>query len=260
MWRAWCKLLAGFATAMIGFAGVAAHAQVIEPTIYSDGASCPANCDSHVVLHSSRNGTAYASAPSSSRANPSRCVTGQPCRVCFSESDASCIVATYRGSGPPPNKFDFTPAFYEENCAKPSLPEALRRKCDSFQRTLDRRLRGNVYCVASPQHGACRPIIARAEAAKAQDRPLWDACRRDGEAAFNRAHRNEPNKQRSEACAYERRGTGGPNSAGVTWRRLKPAVCQSGSYVGRDGLDCCDSNLMSLGGLDLECTPFLAPR
>src|SRR5947209_10477168 len=82
------------------------------PTVYDDGKSCPNGCDAHVVFHPRHNGTANAFDPSSSRAAPRECVVGQQCRICFSASDASCMLATYRGAGPPPGRFDFTPAFY----------------------------------------------------------------------------------------------------------------------------------------------------
>lgn len=240
--------------------GTPAFAQPITPTIYADGASCPNGCDSHVVLHPSRNGTRFASDPSSSRMRPRPCRNGQACRICFSESDASCLVATYRGSGPPADKFDFTPAFYEEFCPKPGLPQPLRVQCVSFNRTLASLTRGRIYCLANPGDPRCRTVIARAEAAKAADRPLWNECRRLGERAFNRRYAASPARQRSDGCAYERRGTGGPNSRGVTWRRLLPAVCQAGAYVGRDGTDCCDRNMMAVGGLGTECKPFLVRR
>ena len=37
-------------------------------------------------------------------------------------------------------------------------------------------------------------------------------------------------------------------------------LCQKDAYVGRDGLDCCDSNKMSLGGLGRECTNYTVKK
>ncbi len=47
------------------------------------------------------------------------------------------MLATYRGAGPPPGRFDFTPAFYEENCPKDGLPEAFTRQCLSARHPAD---------------------------------------------------------------------------------------------------------------------------
>ncbi|BCJ91070.1 hypothetical protein IZ6_18050 [Terrihabitans soli] len=255
--------IAAFTAALLlaaGF-GTLAHAQNMEPTIYSDGASCPGDCDSHVVLHPERNGTSVAFDPASSRSNPRRCTKGEMCRICFSAADSSCLTVRYRGGGPPRNKFDFTPAFYDVFCPQPGLPEPLKRKCAGLKANSDSMLRTRVYCLATPDHPGCAEIISAAKDKKTADQPDWDRCRQIGEPAFNREQGANRKRQRSEGCSYEKAGTGGPNSNGVTWRRLLPAVCtKDNTYVGRDGLDCCDSSLMTLGGLGKECTPFLVPK
>lgn len=251
-------MLRGFALAVIAMlCTTPAFAENFLPTIYSDGASCPGGCDAHVVFHKSINGTKFASLPSSPRTSPVACKNGETCRICFDERDASCMEVLYRGNGPEKERFDFTPAFYEETCPKPGIPDALAKQCKSFDRQFAKLTVDAVYCLNEPAHAGCPELLATADTAKAADLPLWDECRQIGEAAFNRKHAGEPAKQRSEACAYEKKGTGGPNSKGQTWRRLLPAVCQKGAYVGRDGLDCCDGNKMSLGGLGRECTPYV---
>jgi hypothetical protein len=242
------------------FFSAPAVAQTMVPTIYSDGQSCPGNCDAHVVFHRLHNGTSAASAPESARANPAKCEAGKPCRICFSRGDDSCLNVTYRGGGPSQGRFDFTPAFFESHCSLSALPAALKTMCASFQRQLDRLTRDSVYCLANTGHAGCQPIIDRAKGLQDADQADWKECRDIGEARFNRKHASEPKRQRSLACAYEKIGTGGPNSNGDRWRRLLPAACLPGTFVGRDGLDCCDSNLMSLGGLGRECTPYLAAK
>jgi len=232
---------------------------VFEPTIYGDGASCPGGCDAHVVFRSEYNGTRNAFAPPlANRAAPQRCVIGQPCMVCFDDTDASCIETTYRGAGPPAQRFDFTAAFFAAHCGAPNLPAALQRKCASFEATAARYLRdGGVYCVAQPEHPLCTQMIGTAQAARAADQPLYDACR-PNESAFN-ARQPDASTRRAHQCTYSHALTGGPNSRGVRWRRLMPAACPAGSYVGRDGLDCCERNAtVSLGGYGRECAIFVA--
>jgi hypothetical protein len=227
------------------------------PTIYSDGYSCPSNCDAHVVFNAEHNGTKYASLPSSPRSDPAACRMGEDCRICFDDTDESCLNVVYRGNGPHQGRFDFTPAFYEATCSTASLPEVLAAQCRSFERQYESLTRDAVYCLNDPAYAGCHELLAAADSSKISDQPFWDECRDIGEAAFNRKYADEPARQRSLGCAYEKVGTGGPNSSGQTWKRLLPAVCQPGAYVGRDGLDCCDSNKMSLGGLGRECTNYL---
>lgn len=234
-------------------------ALVFEPTIYGDGASCPGGCDAHVVFRAEHNGTRNAFAPPlANRAAPQRCVNGQPCMVCFDDSDASCIEATYRGGGPPRQRFDFTAAFFAQHCGRETLPAALARKCASFAAGAANRLGADgIYCVAQPEHPLCAARIATARAEQDTDRPAYDACRADP-AAYN-ARQATTATRRAHACTYSHEMTGGPNSNGVRWRRLMPAACPAGSFVGRDGLDCCDANAtVSLGGYGRECAIFIA--
>lgn len=238
----------------------AASADRFLPTIYSDGSACPHDCDAHVVFNRAHNGTKYASLPGSSRDAPERCTVGNTCRICFGERDDTCMEAIYRGGGPSKWRFDFTPAFYEVTCEKSPLPRAFNRQCAAFAEQYKRLTKHQSYCLADRTAKGCEEVLARAEAAKAADKLLWDECHRLGEQAFNRKYRNQPALQRSLACAYELHGTGGPNSKGETWLRLLPAACYSGSFVDRSGLDCCDSNKMSLGGLGKECTIYSVPK
>jgi len=240
-------------------APAAPPALVFAPTIYGDGASCPGGCDAHVVFAPQHNGTRNAFAPPlANRTAPQRCVNGEPCMICFDDADASCIEALYRGAGPPAQRFDFTAAFFAERCSAPDLPIALQRKCASFSATAARYLGADgIYCVAQPEHPLCAERIAAAEAERQADRAPYEACRADP-AAFN-ASQPSTATRRAHQCTYSHELTGGPNSRGVRWRRLMPAACPAGSYVGRDGLDCCDRNAMtSLGGYGRECAIFVA--
>jgi hypothetical protein len=241
-------------------ASAPAQAATFKATIYSDGLSCPANCDAHVVFHNSANGTRNAFLPSSSPAAPKKCVAGQECRICFSDKPDSCMTVMYRKAGPDKGRFDFTAAFYEENCGKSGLPAELTAVCASFGKAYAEFTKDSVYCLETPTHPSCSDLLAKANSLRAADEPFWQECRTLGEAAFNKKHAATPARQRSNDCAYEKQGTGGPNSAGQRWRRLLPAACWPNTYVGRDGLDCCDARKMSLGGLGKECAPFLAKK
>jgi hypothetical protein len=239
---------------------VPAAAETFIATIYNDRFSCPANCDAHVVFNEAHNGTTYASLPSSPRAAPVACKIGKACRICFDDSDASCLEVMYRGGGPEKGRFDFTKTFFEASCTKSNLPAVLAKKCRSFEDQFNKLTSNAVYCLSDPSAAGCRAVIEKAKAAKRADQPFWRECRRLGEVAYNRKHAKNPGKQRSHGCAYEKVGTGGPNSKGETWRRLLPASCRPGAYVGRTGLDCCDASRMSLGGLGEECSNFTVAR
>ena len=228
-------------------------------TIYDDGKSCPNDCDAHVVFHRRYNGTRNAFHPSSSRSAPEKCVAGQPCKICFSEDDASCMLAMYRGAGPDVGRFDFTPAFYEENCSKPNLPAAFARQCRSAQPTID-ILKNQINCIATPDHEKCKALIDTVARRKAADDVLYDECKRLGEAAFNRKHSGQPGMQRSNDCAYEKLSTGGPNSKGQRWKRLLDGACRPGTYVGKDGLDCCSGSLFAAAMLGSECRNFFVKK
>lgn len=240
--------------------GQAARADKFIPTIYSDGVSCPHQCDAHVVFNRAHNGTRYASSPDSPRTSPQPCQNGVACRICFDDADGTCMTAIYRGEGPDKWRFDFTPAFYETTCNAPGLPEAFAGECRSFSRQYAKLTAHHVYCLTEPTSPGCSAVLKSAEEAKVADRHLWDECRQLGQAPFNIKYSSRPALQRSNDCAYEKHGTGGPNSKGQKWRRLLPAACQPGAYVDRSGLDCCDSNKMSLGGLGKECSIYSVSR
>lgn len=228
-------------------------------TIYDDGKSCPNNCDAHVVFNPRHNGTSNAFDPSSSPNAPAKCTAGMPCKICFSADPSSCMLATYRGAGPAVGRFDFTPDFFEENCPKTNLPVTFARQCRSGQPTMD-RLRTRINCVKNPEHEKCRALMQTVVRRKAADDTLYDECKSMGEAAFNRKHRNQPRMQRTNACAYEMLRTGGPNSRGERWRRLLDGACRPGTYVGRNGLDCCSGSLYAAAFLGSECMQFFVPQ
>jgi len=222
-------------------------------TMYDDGRSCPAGCDAHVVLHPTNNGTPNVSLPTSEAGTYKKCVSNQACNICFDTDPQSCMVVTYRGNGPHKNTFDFTPAFYEQNCSKSDIPRALATQCASLRKQA-RKLEGLRNCFQEPEHPKCVNIMSQAKQRQAQDMPLYEACRQQGEVRFNRSRPIA--EQRSLDCAYEQKGTGGPNNKGNRWKKLLPAACRANTFVGRDGLDCCSGSLFHDGPLDVECRNF----
>ncbi|HEX8149851.1 MAG TPA: hypothetical protein VF591_21905 [Pyrinomonadaceae bacterium] len=222
-------------------------------TMYDDGRSCPGGCDAHVVLHTTNNGTPNAYLPESGAGTHKRCVPNQECKICFDADPQSCMLAMYRGDGPHPNTFDFTPAFYEQNCPRPGIPRALATQCAAL-RGQARALEGRLNCFRTPEHRKCADLMAQAKRRQAQDRPVYETCVQQGEAKFNEGR--PVAQQRSNDCAYEQRGTGGPNRAGKRWKKLLPGACREGTLVGRDGLDCCSGSLFHDGPLDVECRNF----
>jgi hypothetical protein len=240
--------------------GAQAGSSVMRITIYDDGKSCPGDCDAHFVANPADNGTRFVSDPASPRANPRRCVAGQACRVCFGNDDSTCMTALYRGGGPSPRTIDATPSFFAAHCNRPGNPSALVAYC----RSLDRAVAANGYdrrvnCIAEPTDPRCTAIIARARAAQAEDEPRYAECRRLGEAAYNR-RQSDPRRRRSLACAYSFQSLGGPNSRGTRWRLLMPGACRPGTYVGRDGLDCCSADIRFAASNHRECSIYFPPR
>ena len=232
----------------------APQARNMVATIYDDGKSCPSNCDAHVVFHPVQNGTRNAFDPAGSRSAPKKCVPGQECRICFSEDESSCMLAMYRGAGPEVGRFDFTPDFYEENCGKPNLPAVFAGQCRSARPAIE-ALKNQINCIANPEHEKCKALMETMTRRKAADDALYDECKSLGEAAFNRKHSSEPAKQRTNDCAYEKLRTG-VNSRGQRWRRLLDGACRPGTYVGKDGLDCCSGSLFAAAMLGRECRGF----
>ena len=222
-------------------------------TIYDDGRSCPANCDSHVVMHRGLNGTIYAHQPDSADAAPLPCVLNTTCEICFDDAAAECLLTTYRGTGPGENTFDLTPAFYEEWCAKENLPGALEKQCQQLQQT-ERKLDGRVNCINNSQIEACIELMEAATTSKADDQPRYDECKRVGQTAYNDGRPDS--EKRAHGCAYEYQSSGGPNSNGLTWKKLLPGACREGTFVGRDGLDCCSGVKFADAALGFECKIF----
>jgi hypothetical protein len=243
-----------------------AHAEdaaTLTMTTYDDGFSCPGDCDAHVVFRKQHNGTrnaflpAVGADPLANRANAAQfpCVKGKECVVCFAEAKESCIVTTYRGTGPPLGRVDATPAFMKEWCDKPALPEAIATEC--------KRLKGNaaslaarINCIAEPSHEKCKAKMDAAAAAKTADAPEFQKCVAMGVAKYN-AQQSDANLHRSlEAdCPYyqNQRQT---NSNGVSWQKLSPGACREGYFVGPNGTDCCSRDTMQAAVDFLECRWF----
>lgn len=226
------------------------QAETIRLTLYSDGLSCPSNCDAHVVFSNELNGTQYAHQPGTQY---NKCVRDEQCRICIQSGERQCIQTIYRGVGPGKMTFDFTPAFYQDACAGNPAQPAMATKCIELKNAA-KRLEGRVNCITTPNEAPCIDIIARAKAAHELDLPKLQQCRAMGQDIYNRG--NPPTEKRRNNCTYEYKGTGGPNSRGTTWRKLLPAACRAGTYRGRDGLDCCAGDTIEDGPMGLECIGF----
>jgi hypothetical protein len=234
-------------------------AQLMTATAYHDGEACPGNCDDHVVFHASHNGTANAFLPPlSNRAQPRACVSGQDCAICSSAADESCTIVRYRGNGPPKTRFDFTPRYLEQNCNRTDLPRELMTLCGDINKRVQ-TLAAHGNCFSSPSDPGCKTLMTTAKRLKNADRPEWTRCRTMGEAKYN-ASQKKPNTRRSENCSYEETGTGGPNSNGVTWRKILPGACGPGSYPGKNGTDCCANDLYLAASVWPECNAFFRAR
>ncbi|GAB7549425.1 hypothetical protein [Cupriavidus sp. 8B] len=222
-------------------------------TMYDDGKSCPGGCDAHVVFEPALNSTQYAHAPSSQSAPFKACVNGANCEICLLPGLEQCLTVTYRGAGPGKRTFDFTPAFFESRCKDADAPDLLKAKCQELE-SAAASLRNRLNCFASPENAACKAIMDDAKAKQAADLPVYEACKKATEKVFNKG--KPKSQQRSNDCAYEAIATGGPNSKGTKWRRLMPGACRTGTYVGRDGLDCCSGSTLRDGPLGVECKAF----
>ena len=233
-------------------------AEAVRLTIYSDGAGCPGGCDAHVVFQPRHDGTRNAFAPGRTllehRADATghpcggsdRPDGGRPCVICFDDRDASCLLVTHRGAGPPAGRFDVTPAFLAQHCATPSLPDALRETCASYQQAVE-RLAARINCIVEPARAECAQLMTAAEAARALDAPRLAACRAAGGPAAYNATEPDPALHRTHGCSYFANQR---NAAGL---RLAPGACPAGSYVGRDGYDCCPGD-PALAAIDpVEC-------
>lgn len=230
------------------------------PTVYDDGKSCPGGCDAHVVFSAVHNGTRNAYDRMSSRSAPRKCTPGQKCMVCFSAADSSCIEVTYRGAGPPAGKFDFTPAFFEENCGRADLPAPLVAICRAANPVVERLRTRHINCFENLEHPKCKEMMYEASRRKAVDDAAYDECKRMGEAAFNRKFINSPSLQRHNDCQYEKLRRGLNPRTRVRWHLLLDGACRPGTYVGKSGLDCCTGNLYQAALLGSECALFFPSR
>lgn len=230
-----------------------AEGATVRLTIYDDGLACPAGCDAHVVFHRTMNGTEFAHSPVTTTPPHANCTLGQLCRLCLASGANQCLEVVYRGGGPSPMTFDLTPRFYQAACAMPPVHPLLAKKCSALAKATA-ALVGRKNCIAQPSMNGCAALIEHARGVQATDRPQYDACKAIGDVAYNQKQPKE--RQRSAGCAYERYGTGGPNSKGTTWRRLLPGVCRDQTFVGRDGLDCCSGDTAVDGAFGLECRHF----
>lgn len=230
----------------------------IRLTMYADGKSCPANCDAHVVFDNPStgtklNGTEFAHTPSSTDTSYKKCTQNTECEICIASGRKQCFTVMYRGAGPSKNTFDFTPAFFEARCQNTEGLPSLKKKCDELIRDAA-ALKNRINCIRTSEHVACKDLMTRAKAQQETDLVSYQQCKSLGAAQFNNT--KPVAQRRSSDCAYEAKGTGGPNSKGVTWKKLLPGACYVGSYVGRDGLDCCSGNVMADGHLGRECRAF----
>jgi len=232
-------------------------AKKMVPTCYSDGYACPGGCDAHVVFNREDNGTRNAFDPNSERDNPRPCRGGRPCRICFSEDESSCMTVTYRGPGPSEGIFDFTPAFYKENCTKDNLPEPLMQVCRDAAHRVE-MLKKRVNCFETPDDPKCLDLMTISAKRKAADQIYFDECRTLGEAKFNSKYADRPALQRTWGCNYEMNGSGG-GEVGSDRRLLLPAACGPNSFVGREGLDCCANDVFAAALLQRECAEYF-PR
>lgn len=234
-----------------------AHARDMMLTIYDDGMSCPGDCDAHVVFRDEENGTRYAHSPEINRDTPGKCAKNHNCVVCFGETDDSCMTAMYRGSGPKRGRFDFTPAFYRDNCKRDKIPTALGSECASIDRAIvkygyDTR----TNCFVTPANAKCTAILAASKAAQDADVPKRLLCLKMGEKAFNKAQASFK-ERRANDCNYSDASLGG--KPGNRWHILLPGACRPNTYVDPQGLDCCSEDIRFAAANQLECESFF-PR
>jgi hypothetical protein len=231
-------------------------ALLMTATIYDDGLACPGDCDAHVVFARTLNGTGNAYAPpASSRSAPQPCRRGDLCVICFGVNGDTCMEALFRGAGPPKGRFDFTPAFFDARCSETDLPAAFAAECDRLKSAIsvgsyDRR----INCLAEPGNDRCEDLIAAADRKRARDAADREKCLALGEAAYN-AQQPDQNLHRTLGCNYFLNQKGS-NARGQTWFKLTPAACRPKTYVGRDGLDCCSSNLFAAAAFHPECRKY----
>jgi hypothetical protein len=235
-----------------------ASARNIKLTIYDDGLSCPGNCDAHVVMFHTDNGTRYAFRPDSSRSNPQTCISGEDCVICFGESDATCMHAKYRGNGPSVGRFDFTPAFYSGNCPRSDIPTALRNQCDSLDKAASRLgYFDAINCFRTPDEPKCKAVMTSSKAAQDADIPKRNRCLEMGQRHYNAAQ-SDPRERRANVCNYSDLRLGG--KPGNRWRLLLPAACRAGTFVDKIGLDCCSTDVRFAAANHPECKGYFPSK
>lgn len=238
---------------IVAFLSFPSVAEEIRLTLYDDGRACPGNCGYHVVFHTNMNGTQYAHLRGGHSPPFETCTSGNLCEICLESDLRQCMEVMYRGAGPSNMTFDFTPNFYAEKCPGIESYPKLQAKCKELNAG-EKTLIGRINCIKNPDAAQCSGLISEARAARELDKAAYNACISQGERKFNASRPKE--KQRSLGCAYEKYRTGGPNSRGTTWRRLLAAACRDGTFLGRDGLDCCNGVPFVDGPLGRECRSF----
>jgi hypothetical protein len=233
-----------------------AASAAMRATFYDDGLSCPGDCDAHVVFNDSINGTISAFLPPlehRAKAAQYRCKSGETCMICFDGSDESCIEVLYRGGGPAKGAFDFTPAWYKAHCTDVTLPSALLSACHAYSTEIKTISKGKNCLADTADDPMCRTIVEGSKRAKDADQKEYQQCKQEGEATYN-ARQSDPSKKRSLDCAYSYLPTG--SNGHVKWRKLLPAACREGAYVGPNGTDCCTAD-PAQAAVDInECRKF----
>ncbi|WP_152667578.1 hypothetical protein [Pseudomonas ogarae] len=219
-------------------------------TMYSDGKSCPGNCDAHVVFQGDLNGSQFAHKPGSSFA---ACKKGEHCEICLLDNRRQCLEVTYRGGGPAPNTFDFTPAFFQQACAGKPVQQMLADICTKMELSA-KKLEKLTNCIVNQDRPECSNIITKARIARLADEPYYNQCMQMGESKYNTG--KSLFEQRTNDCAYEAKKSGGPNSKGTRWKKLLSGACRIGTFVGKDGLDCCTGVKLTDAWLGTECRAF----
>jgi hypothetical protein len=172
--------------------------------------------------------------------------------ICFNGSDKSCIEVLYRGGGPAKDAFDFTPAWYKAHCADSSLPSALLSACRAYDTQVKTISKGK-NCLEDKEDPVCRTILDEAKRVKEADQKEYQLCKQEGEAAYN-ARQSDLTKKRTLDCAYSYLATG--SNGHMNWRKLLPAACREGAYVGPNGTDCCTAD-PAQAAVDInECRKF----
>jgi hypothetical protein len=216
------------------------------------------DCLAHVVMFPADNGSRYAFRPNSTKSNPHKCISGEDCVICFGESDATCMHAKYRGNGPSVGRFDFTPAFYSENCSRSDIPDALRKQCNSLDKAASHLGYADaINCFNAHGDPKCKTIMTSSETAQEVDIPKRKKCTEMGQEKYNAAQ-SDPRERRANDCNYSDLRLGG--KPGNRWRLLLPAACRPGTFVDKFGLDCCSGDVRFAAANHPECKAFFPSK